>query len=51
MADILEEMHSAENKRPQTLEEYNKELELGVAEIEAGAFVINEDVVKYFSKK
>jgi hypothetical protein len=36
---------------PQSLEEYNTELEKADAEIEAGDFVLHEDVVKYFSKK
>jgi predicted transcriptional regulator len=35
----------------QSIEEYNKELEQADAEIEAGNFVLHEDVVKYFSKK
>ena len=34
-----------------SLEEYTKELEQADAEIEAGDFVLHEDVVKYFSKK
>jgi hypothetical protein len=36
---------------PQTLEEYTKELEQADAEIEVGDFILNEDAVKYFSKK
>ena len=35
----------------QSLEDYTKELEQADAEIEAGDFVLHEDVVKYFSKK
>lgn len=34
-----------------SIEEYNKELNQADAEIEAGDFVLHEDVVKYFSKK
>jgi len=34
-----------------SLEEYTKELEIADAEIEAGSFILHEDVVKYFSKK
>ncbi len=34
-----------------SIEQYNKELEQADAEIEAGDFVLHEDVVKYFSKK
>ena len=33
------------------IEQYNKELEQADAEIEAGDFILHEDVVKYFSKK
>jgi hypothetical protein len=40
-----------EGLHPQTIEEYTKELEQADAEIEAGDFVLHEDVVKYFSKK
>ena len=40
-----------ENRATPTLEEYSKELELADAEIEAGDFILHEDVVKYFSKK
>ncbi len=36
---------------PQSLAEYNRELETADAEIEAGDFILHEDVVKYFSKK
>ncbi len=39
-----------EDAYPQTLEEYTKELEQADAEIEAGDFILHEDVVKYFSK-
>ncbi len=35
----------------QSLEQYNLELEKADAEIEAGDFVLHEDVLKYFSKK
>ena len=35
----------------QSLEDYTKELEQADAEIEAGDFILHEDVVKYFSKK
>ena len=35
----------------QSLEDYTKELEQADAEIEAGDFMLHEDVVKYFSKK
>ncbi len=35
----------------QSLEDYTKELEKADAEIEAGDFIMHEDVVKYFSKK
>ena len=35
----------------QSPEDYTKELEQADAEIEAGDFVLHEDVVKYFSKK
>jgi|JI9StandDraft_1071089.scaffolds.fasta_scaffold81540_3 hypothetical protein len=34
-----------------SIEQYGKELEQADAEIEAGDFVLHEDVVKYFSKK
>lgn len=34
-----------------SLEAYTKELEKADAEIEAGDFILHEDVVKYFSKK
>ena len=34
-----------------SLEEYSKELELADAEIEAGHFIIHEEVKKYFDKK
>ncbi|MBK8520292.1 MAG: hypothetical protein WAT20_13330 [Ferruginibacter sp.] len=34
-----------------SMEQYNKELEQADAEIEAGDFILHEDVVKYFSKK
>ena len=37
-----------EPERPQTLEEYNRELEEADAEIEAGNFVTHEEVVKHF---
>jgi hypothetical protein len=40
-----------ERVNPQSLEEYTKELEQADAEIEAGDFILHEDVVKYFSKK
>lgn len=40
-----------EGSDPQTIEEYTKELEKADAEIEAGDFVMHEDVLKYFSKK
>jgi hypothetical protein len=35
----------------QSLEDYTKELEQLDAEIEAGDFILHDDVVKYFSKK
>ena len=35
---------------PQTLQEYNNELEQGSAEIEAGNYVSHEEVKKMFSK-
>ena len=34
-----------------SIEQYNKEVDQADAEIEAGDFVLHEDVVKYFSKK
>ncbi|MBL7702027.1 MAG: hypothetical protein JNM14_07235 [Ferruginibacter sp.] len=34
-----------------SLEAYTAELEKADAEIEAGDFILHEDVVKYFSKK
>lgn len=37
--------------KPQSLEEYTKELENAESEIEAGDFIMQEDVVKYFGKK
>ena len=40
-----------EEMSPQSLEEYNMELEKADAEIEAGDFILHEDVVKYFRKK
>ena len=40
----------AGNKRP-SLEAYTAELENADAAIEAGDFILHEDVVKYFSKK
>ncbi|MEO6453641.1 MAG: hypothetical protein ABIN97_06220 [Ginsengibacter sp.] len=40
-----------ENTVIPTLEEYTSELEHADAEIEAGDFVLHEDVVKYFTKK
>ena len=40
-----------EGTNSQSLEDYTKELEQADAEIEAGDFVLHEDVVKYFSKK
>lgn len=35
---------------PQTLEEYNDELEKGSAEIEAGNYITHDEVKKMFSK-
>ncbi len=35
---------------PQSLEEYNDELEQGSAEIEAGNYISHEEVKKMFSK-
>jgi hypothetical protein len=40
-----------ENTQVPSLEEYTKELEMADAEIEAGDYILHEDVVKYFSKK
>ena len=40
-----------EGDSAQSLEAYTKELEKADAEIEAGDFILHEDVVKYFSKK
>ena len=40
-----------ENERPQTIEEYNRELEEADAEIEAGNFVTHEEVVKHFENR
>lgn len=37
--------------RPQSLEEYNQELEQADAEIEAGDFVSHEEVMKRYLKK
>lgn len=34
-----------------SIKQYNKELDKADAEIEAGDFVLHEDVVKFFSKK
>ena len=44
----------SKNKKSKTapsLEEYTAELVKADAEIEAGDFILHEDVVKYFSKK
>ena len=37
-----------ENTHLPSLEEYTKELEMADAEIEAGSFILHEDVVRYF---
>lgn len=39
------------NKTVPSLEAYTEELEKADAEIEAGDFILHENVVKYFSKK
>ena len=43
-------LHSRKNLEPQTLQEYNDELEQGSAEIEAGNYISHEEVKKMFSK-
>lgn len=43
--------HRKDGTGNQSLEDYTKELEKADVEIEAGDFVLHEDVVKYFSKK
>lgn len=43
-------LHSRKNWEPQTLQEYNDELEQGSAEIEAGNYISHEEVKKMFSK-
>ena len=43
-------LHSRKNFEPQTLQEYNDELEQGNAEIEAGDYISHEYVKKIFSK-
>jgi hypothetical protein len=40
-----------EHALPQSLAEYNLEIEKADADIEAGNFILHEDVLKYFSKK
>ncbi len=40
-----------ENTPVPSLEEYTKDLEMADAEIEAGEYILHEDVVTYFSKK
>ena len=42
---------NAADKTVPSLQEYTAELENADAEIEAGDFILHEDVVKYFSKK
>lgn len=37
--------------QPQTPEAYNKDLEDADAEIEAGEFMLHEDVIKLYAKK
>ena len=37
-----------ESEEPQTLEEYNQELEAADAAIERGEFITHEEVVKHF---
>ena len=41
---------SREEMRPQTLQEYNDELEKGNTEIEAGNYITHDEVKKMFSK-
>lgn len=41
---------SRKNFEPQSIEEYNKELEDANAEIEAGRYIEHEEVKKMFSK-
>ena len=43
-------LHSRKDFEPQTLQEYNDELEQGSAEIEAGNYISHEEVKKMFSK-
>lgn len=43
-------LHSRKNFEPQTLQEYNDELEQGNAEMEAGNYISHEEVKKMFSK-
>lgn len=43
-------MHSREEFKPQTLKEYNDELEKGNEEIEAGNYISHDEVKKMFSK-
>lgn len=37
-----------ENEKPQTIEEYNRELEEAVAEVERGEFVTHEEVMRHY---
>ena len=37
--------------QPQNIEEYNKELDEADADIEAGEFILHEDVTKRYEKK
>lgn len=39
------------NMQPQNLEEYNKELDEADTDIEAGEFILHEDVIKRYAKK
>ncbi|MEO8854003.1 MAG: hypothetical protein ABI359_09495 [Ginsengibacter sp.] len=43
-------LNSRNEMKPQTLEEYNEELEQGNAEIEAGNYISHDEVKKLFSK-
>lgn len=37
--------------QPQSMEEYNQELENADSEIEAGEFILHEEVIKRYAKK
>jgi len=43
-------LHSKKDFEPQTLQEYNEELEQAVSEIEAGHYMTHDEVIKRISK-